>query len=82
MNKRESRKREKCEQVRCLLDLTMAVVKKSRGAHFRDYQIFIEVLGDSQGTRDAFYKFLHDVSTCPKKVVRWCQEQVNPKASG
>ena len=68
---------DKYEDVRLLLDGTIARLKESRGAGFRDRQIFTEVLGDTKEMRAKFLRYLHDVSTCPPKVIRWCQKQIN-----
>ncbi|MFZ2167958.1 MAG: hypothetical protein WAV50_03800 [Minisyncoccia bacterium] len=72
---------DKYENVRLLLEDTIARLKEVRGAGFRDRQIFVEVLGDSVETRTKFLRFLHDVSTCPPKVIRWCQKQINTHVS-
>jgi len=64
-------------EVNRLFDETIVHFKKSGKPNFREYQIFAEVLGDTQERRDAFLKFLHDVSTCPPKVTRWCQREIN-----
>ncbi len=67
-------------EVNTLFDETIAHLKKSGKQNFREYQIFAEVLGDTPERREAFRKFLHDVSTCPPVVIWWCQEQINAKA--
>jgi len=67
----------KHEEIRRLLDEIIARFIKEGKPRFRDHQIFVEVLGDTLETQDAFLRFLHDVSTCPPKVIRWCQIQVN-----
>jgi len=66
--------------VNLLFDETIAHFKKLGKPNFREYQIFAEVLGDTPERRSAFLKFLHDVSTCPPEVIRWCQRQINVKA--
>lgn len=63
------------DKVRALFDATIAHLRSSRGDRFRDRQIFVEVLGEER-TRDAFPYFLHDVTSCPPKVITWCQEQL------
>jgi len=66
-------------EIRLLFDDTILSLKASRGEHFRERQIFFEVLGEKPSTHEVFLKFLHDVSTCPQEVIRWCQRQINPK---
>jgi len=66
-------------EVNLLFDETIAHLKKTRGERFREYQIFVEVLGDTPKTHKAFPRFLHDVSTCPPEVIRWCQKQINAR---
>ena len=68
-------------EVNRLFDETIAHFKKSGKPNFREYQIFAEVLGDTKERRDMFFRFLHDVSTCPPEVVRWCQRQLNTHLS-
>lgn len=67
----------KHDEVRLLFDGVIARLKESRGPRFREFQIFGEVLGENQETREAFSRFLHDVSTCPPPVIQWCQERIN-----
>ncbi|MFZ3044101.1 MAG: hypothetical protein WA058_03305 [Minisyncoccia bacterium] len=62
-------------EIRLLFYTTIELLKKSHGQHFREWQIFVEVLGDNQETSDAFLRYLHDVSTCPPEVLEWCKEQ-------
>lgn len=64
-------------EVNRLFDDTIDHLKKSGETRFREYQIFAEVLGDTPERRDIFLRFLHDVSTCPPEVIRWCQRQIN-----
>ncbi len=67
------------EEVRQLLDETIAHFKKLGKQNCREYQIFVEVLGEMHmpGRHEVFLGFLHDVSTCPPAVIWWCQEQIN-----
>ncbi len=67
----------KHDGVNRLFDEAVMHLKKTRGDGFREYQIFAEVLGDTQERRDAFLLFLHDVSTCPPEVILWCQRLIN-----
>jgi hypothetical protein len=67
------------EEVRILLDAAIDLLRISRGKRFRDRQIFAEVLNDTPETREAFRRFLHDVSTCPPQVIQWCQKQINTR---
>lgn len=69
------------EKIRLLLEETIAHLKESRGEHLRDKQIFKEVLGDTPEMHEAFFIFLHDVSTCPLEVIRWCRVQINTHLS-
>ena len=69
----------KHNEINRLFDEVIAHLKKSGKPEFREYQIFAEVLGDTPERRVAFLRFLHDVSTCPPEVIRWCQRQINPK---
>lgn len=64
-------------EIRLLFYTVIERLKKSRGPHFRERQIFVEVLGDTQETSAVFLGYLHDVSTCPPEVIRWCKEQIN-----
>ena len=64
-------------EVNRLFDETIAHLKKSGKPNFREYQIFAEVLGDTPERREAFLRFLHDVSTCPPEVIQWCQGRIN-----
>lgn len=70
---------ERHNEIRLLFYTVIEHLKKSRGSHFREWQIFVEALGNIQETSDAFLLYLHDVSTCPPEVIRWCEEQINPK---
>lgn len=67
----------KYDEVRLLFDSVIARLKESHGPRFREFQIFNEVLGETQETQEAFSRFLHDVSTCPLPVIQWCQERIN-----
>lgn len=67
------------EEIRLLFEETIAKFKKKGKSNYRDFQFFIEVLGDTEETRKVFFEFLHDVSTCPPEVIQWCQEQINPR---
>jgi len=64
-------------EVNQLFDEVIDRLKKSGTMNFREYQIFAEVLGDTQERRNAFFYFLHDVSTCPPDVILWCQRKLN-----
>ncbi len=68
-------------EVNRLFDETLVHLKKLGKPAFREYQIFAEVLGNTQERREAFLSFLHDVSTCPPEVIRWCQRQLNTHLS-
>ncbi len=65
------------DEIRLLFDEAIAHFKKRGDERFRDRQFFFAVLGDTQETRDAFLRFLHDVATCPPEVIAWCQSQIN-----
>ena len=65
------------EEVRLLMEATIARLEKSLGTGFREFRIFTHVLGNTPETHDALFKYLHDVSTCPPEVIRWCQEKIN-----
>jgi hypothetical protein len=68
----------KYDPVRLLLEATVMQFRKTRGDRFGDYQIFVEVLGNRGGMyKEIFLPYLHDVSTCPPEVIRWCQERIN-----
>ena len=69
------------DEIRLLFYTVIERLRESRGQHFREWQIFVEVLGDTQETKDAFLRYLHDVSTCPPEVIQWCKEQLNAKVS-
>jgi hypothetical protein len=56
-----------------LFDNAMHEFKKARDGVGNERTVFIEVLGDSADTQAAFSAFLHDVSSCPKPVVEFCQ---------
>jgi hypothetical protein len=66
-------------EINLLFDETITHFRKLGKERFREYQIFEVVLGDTPEKHDAFFRFLHNVSTCPQEVIRWCQEQINPK---
>jgi len=68
------------DEVNQLFDETILCLSKARGAHFREQQIFKEVLGDTPKMSATFLQFLHDVSTCPPEVIQWCQRQINANA--
>jgi hypothetical protein len=68
------------DEIRSLFDIVIAKLKKLRGEHFRDRQIFFEVLGEKPETHEVFVKFLSDVTTCPLEVIQWCQDKINVKA--
>jgi len=68
----------RCQEIRQLMDDTIAVLKKKGNERFREWQIFVELLGDTPETAETFLKFLHNVSTCPPEIIQWCQKQVNP----
>ena len=65
-------------EIRLLFYTAIEHLKKTRGPHFREWQIFVEVLGEDEANR-VFLGYLHDVSTCPPEVILWCQEQINPQ---
>ena len=67
------------EAVRELLDKTIEHLKGERGPRFRDYQIFMEVYGDTPEMFEKRREFHKDIANCPEKVLCWCQEQINPK---
>lgn len=67
----------KYEQMHVLFDETIARLAPTHGKRFREYRIFVEVLGDTPEMRAALSAFLHDVSTCPSDVEQWCQKQLN-----
>lgn len=68
-------------EIRQLFDETIRHLQKSGTSNFREYQIFMEVLGDTSEMYNLFSGFLHDVSTCPPEVIKWCQRQLNTPLS-
>jgi len=66
-----------CKEVDELFDETIGCLQRADRVQFRERQIFTEVLGDTEETREAFMRFLHDVSTCPPEVIQWCQVYIN-----
>lgn len=65
------------DQVNALFDTTILMLAPTRGDRFREYQIFVEVLGNTAERREHFLRFLHDVSTCPPEVIAWCQRELH-----
>lgn len=65
------------EKVRMLVEAAIARLEQVHGAGFREFRIFVQVLGDTPDTSRRLYEYLHDVSTCPPEVIRWCQEELN-----
>lgn len=65
------------DQINTLFDTTIRMLAPTRGGRFREYQIFVEVLGDTPERRERFLCFLHDVSTCPPEVIEWCQQELH-----
>ena len=69
----------RCREVRALLEDTITRVRKEHSDRFGDYQIFIAVFGNTDDMRTIFYVFLHDVATCPREVIAWCQARLNTR---
>ncbi|KKW39046.1 hypothetical protein A3C19_01915 [Candidatus Kaiserbacteria bacterium RIFCSPHIGHO2_02_FULL_54_22] len=68
-------------EINHLFDETIAHLIKLHGPRFREKKIFLEVLGDTPEMRETFFRFLHDVSTCPPEVILWCRRQINTHLS-
>lgn len=73
--------KERREKVRELLDKTIEYLKGERGPRFRDYQIFMEVYGDTPEMHTKFAEFSNEIANCPAKVMSWCKRSLNPKTT-
>ncbi len=69
----------KAEKVRKLLDETAARFAKQGRELFKDRQIFLAALGNTQKTEERFRLWIcsHDVTTCPPEVIAWCKKQLD-----
>lgn len=55
--------------------------KRHGGIGFREFWIFVRVFGDTPEARRRLYEYLHDVSTLPPEVERWCNG-LTPRQKG
>ena len=68
------------EFVITLFDAVIEQKMAAKEKRFRDYAIFKASLGDTEEMHEAFSRFLPNVTTCPERVIHWCQEflRTNP----
>lgn len=71
-----------CDEIRNLVDAAIDSLEKKHGIHFRDRQIFNAVFGERYEPHvihGLFLRYLHDVSLCPPRVIKWCQKEINTR---
>lgn len=73
--------KERVRDVNQLFDAVIARKEELGEPRFKEYAIFRDAMGNTKEMHQALHEFLHDVTTCPGRVISYCQEFLAPRAS-